>query len=93
MRNSSYLLYIIRPNEFPGLDICHKRSLIYHNYFTKLLSYCIFSKYIQVELKWLIPIIDQIIILFDYLFYYIINQKYRSNAFSHEYFETIDYFE
>ena len=70
-----------------------KGNLIYHNYFdTKLYSYCIFLKYIQVELKWFIPIIDQIIILFEYLFYYIINQKYRSNAFSHEHFETIDYF-
>jgi len=28
--------------------------------------------------------------IFDYLFYYIVNQNGSSNAISHEYFETIE---
>ena len=65
-----------------------QRSLIYNNYsILNCIKVLYFSEYIQVELKWIIPIIDQIIIIFDYLFYYIVNQKGSSNAISHEYFE------
>ncbi len=63
-------------------------SLIYHNYFdNKLYKGFVFFQNI---FKWklIIPIIDQFIIIFDYLFYYTVNQNGSSNAISHEYFET-----
>ena len=46
----------------------------------------------QVKLKWISLISDQFIIIFDYLFYYIVNQKCSSNPISHEYFETTELF-
>ena len=46
----------------------------------------------QVKLKWISLISDQFIIILDYLFYYIVNQKGSSNPISHEYFETTELF-